>query len=179
MSDEAVADARVISRERDSRSPLLFLAGTLVVLDQATKAVIRAELDLYDSVTVIPGFFDLTRVHNAGAAFGVLNAVDFPYKALALAVVATVALVAVALYATTLPASQLLARVGLACITGGAAGNLIDRLTSGYVLDFVDVYWRGWHFWAFNVADAAITIGVSLMILDFLGLRRPRVPRAV
>jgi signal peptidase II len=62
-------------------------------------------------------------------------------------------------------------------ILGGAAGNLIDRLTLGYVVDFFDVFWRGWHFWAFNVADAAITVGVSLMILDLLGLGT-RVSRA-
>ena len=58
-------------------------------------------------------------------------------------------------------------------------GNLIDRVTAGYVLDFVDVYWRGWHFWAFNVADAAITVGVAFMILDLFGLGRPRVSRTV
>ena len=67
---------------------------------------------------------------------------------------------------------QRLTRIGLALVIGGAAGNLIDRVTLGYVLDFVDVYCGGWHFWAFNVADAAITIGVALMILDLLGAGR-------
>jgi signal peptidase II len=72
-----------------------------------------------------------------------------------------------------------LSRFGLALIIGGAAGNLIDRVMYGYVLDFVDAYYGGWHFWAFNVADAAITVGVGLMILDILGVGRPRVSRAV
>jgi signal peptidase II len=99
-----------------------------------------------------------------------LNGVDLPYKAAALAVVALVALTGVAVYAATLPASDWLARLGLTCIVGGAAGNLIDRVTLGYVVDYVDAYWRGWHFWAFNVADAAITIGAALMILDILGV---------
>ena len=63
-----------------------------------------------------------------------------------------------------------LARLGLSLILGGAIGNLIDRLRQGYVVDFVDIYWRNWHFWAFNVADAAITIGVALMILDMMGV---------
>ena len=62
-----------------------------------------------------------------------------------------------------------MARIGLALIIGGAAGNLLDRLVTGSVVDFVDVYWRNWHFWAFNVADSAITIGVALMILDMIG----------
>ena len=82
-------------------------------------------------------------------------------------------------YGATLPADQRLARLGLALIVGGAAGNLIDRIASGYVVDFVDLYWRDWHFWAFNVADAAITVGVSLMILDLLQIGRHRVSRAV
>ena len=60
------------------------------------------------------------------------------------------------------------ARLGLACILGGAVGNLIDRVRQGYVLDFVDVYWKAWHFWAFNVADAAITIGAILVFVDLL-----------
>lgn len=162
-----------------SSRALTALVASLVVLDQLAKAAVRATLDLHESVTVIPGFFDLTRVHNAGAAFGMFNSVDFEFKALALALIAAVALVGVAGYAMTLPADQRLARLGLACIVAGAGGNLIDRVSSGYVVDFVDVYWRGWHFWAFNVADAAITIGVALMILDLLGLGRHRVSRTV
>ena len=70
------------------------------------------------------------------------------------------------------------ARVGLSLILGGALGNLIDRFHAGYVLDFVDVYWRGWHFWAFNVADASITIGAVLVFVDLLLVRR-HVPHPV
>lgn len=157
----------------------LLIAAIVVVLDQATKAMVRSAFALHDSVTVIPGFFDLTRVHNFGAAFGFMNTADFPFKDLVLAAVAAVALAGLASYGATLPPDQRLARVGLALIIGGAAGNLIDRIAAGYVLDFFDFYWRGWHFWAFNVADAAITIGVSLMILDLLGIGRHRVSRTV
>ena len=64
-------------------------------------------------------------------------------------------------------------------IAGGAAGNLIDRVSAGYVVDFVDFYWGNWHFWAFNVADAAITTGVALMLFDMLDLRSRRVPGTV
>jgi signal peptidase II len=108
-----------------------------------------------------------------------MNAVDFPFKTALLALVAAGALTALAWYGASLPAAQRLARGGLALVVGGAAGNLIDRLRTGYVVDFVDVYWRGWHFWAFNVADAAITVGVSLMILDMLEIGRRRVSRTV
>jgi signal peptidase II len=155
------------------------MAGVIVGLDQAAKAAVRAAMVQHESVEVIPGFFSLTRVHNFGAAFGLMNTAEFPYKDVVLALVAGAALVGLAFYGATLPAEQRLARGGLALIVGGAAGNLIDRIRSGYVVDFVDVYWRDWHFWAFNVADAAITVGVSLMILDLLGIGRHRVSRAV
>ena len=157
----------------------LWIAGAVVALDQATKALVRSRFELHDSLEIIPGFFNLTRVHNYGAAFGLMNAADFPFKTVVLSIVATVALLALTIYASTLPVEQLLARVGLALIVGGAAGNLIDRLSAGYVVDFVDVYWRNWHFWAFNVADAAITVGVAFMILDLLDVRTRRVPRTV
>jgi len=157
----------------------LWIAGLIVVLDQAAKALVRARFQLHDSVEVIPGFFNLTRVHNYGAAFGLMNTMEFPFKTVLLSVVAALALGALAWHGATLPAEQRLARGGLALIVGGAAGNLIDRLQSGYVVDFVDLYWQGWHFWAFNVADAAITVGVSLMILDLLHIGRRRVSRTV
>ena len=83
------------------------------------------------------------------------------------------------IYAWSLDRRQVLTRAGLTLVIGGAAGNLIDRVTAGYVLDFVDVYRGDWHFWAFNVADSAITIGVVLMILELLGLGRTRVSRAI
>jgi signal peptidase II len=150
----------------------LSVAVAVVVLDQITKAMVRPALALHESIAVIPGFLDLTRVHNTGAAFGMLNAVDFPMKPLVLSLVALVALGGVAWYAATVPLPDRLARLGVAGVLGGAVGNLIDRATTGYVLDFVDAYWNGWHFWAFNVADAAITVGVIFMILDMLGLGR-------
>jgi signal peptidase II len=99
-----------------------------------------------------------------------LNAAEFPLKTLVLSVVAAIALAGVAWYAATVPLTDRLARLGIAGVLGGAIGNLIDRATNGYVLDFVDAYWGDWHFWAFNVADAAITVGVIFMILDILGL---------
>ena len=150
----------------------------VVVLDQITKAMVRPALTLHESIEVVPGLLDLTRVHNTGAAFGMLNAVDFPMKTLVFSVIAMIALGGVAWYAATVPLTDRLARIGVAGVLGGAIGNLIDRAATGYVLDFVDAYYGGWHFWAFNVADAAITVGVIFMILDMLGLGR-RAPNPV
>jgi signal peptidase II len=154
------------------RAPELWLSAVIVVVDQATKALVRARLPLYGSVNVIPGMLDVTHATNNGAAFGILNGVEFPYKAVVMVFVALIALAAVGLYAVSLPAEQRVARAGLALILGGACGNLIDRAMTGHVLDFVDVYWRDYHFWAFNVADSAITVGVALMLLDVLGVGR-------
>src|SRR5687767_14908650 len=131
----------------------IIVAVVIVVLDQITKAMVRPALALHESVAVIPGFLDLTRVHNTGAAFGMLNAVDFPMKTLVLSCVALIALGGVAWYAATVPLTDRLARLGVAGVLGGAIGNLIDRATAGYVLDFVDAYWGTWHFWAFNRSE--------------------------
>jgi len=152
---------------------------TIVALDQWVKLLVRNRLAYGESIEVIPGWLDLTRVHNTGAAFGLLDTIDFPYKSLVMPLVATAALAGLAIYAATLDPAQRLSRVGLTFVVAGAAGNLIDRFAFGYVLDFVDVYWNDWHFWAFNVADASITVGVALMILDLLGVGRQRVSGTV
>jgi signal peptidase II len=151
----------------------------VIVLDQVTKAIIRATLPLGDSRTIIPGFLDLAHVQNTGAAFGMLNDVDFPYKAVLMVAIAGLALLAIAAYGTQLGFQDRLARFGLALILGGAFGNLADRAIRGHVVDFVDVYWRDVHFWAFNVADAAITVGAILVILDTFGLGRRHVSHPV
>jgi signal peptidase II len=162
-----------------SRRFELIVTVVVVILDQITKAMIRPSLALHQSREVIPGFLDLTRVHNTGAAFGMLNTAEFPFKTLVLSIVAAIALGGVAWYAATVPLTDRLARLGIAGVLGGAIGNLLDRARSGYVLDFVDAYWGDWHFWAFNVADAAITIGVIFMILDILGVGKRRASNPV
>jgi signal peptidase II len=147
--------------------------GTMAVIifaDQITKLAVQRVLPLGESRNIIPGFLDLTHVQNTGAAFGLLNTADFPYKPLVMIGIAAIALVAIAAYATQLGFHERLARFGLALILGGAFGNLIDRAVQGYVVDFVDVYWGTAHFWAFNVADAAITVGACLVLLDMIGV---------
>jgi signal peptidase II len=146
--------------------------GGVVLLDQLTKEIVRRTLDIGGRFAVIDGFLDLTHVQNTGAAFGLLNAADFPYKPLVMIAIAAIALVAIAAYATQLGFHERLARFGLCLILGGAFGNLIDRAVAGHVVDFVDVYWGTSHFWAFNVADAAITIGAVFVLLDMIGLGR-------
>jgi signal peptidase II len=163
MPEEAVSPQIVSPRRLEVWMPI-----AIVVLDQITKALVRSLVPLSSSVEVVPGFMNFTHVRNSGAAFGFLNATDFPLKTVAIAIVALVAIVWVGIYAAGLARHQLLARLGLSLIMGGAAGNLLDRVIVGSVVDFVDVYWRTHHFWAFNVADSAISVGVGIMILDIL-----------
>jgi signal peptidase II len=155
---------------RDSRKVEILLPIAIVIVDQATKALVRSKLPIYASRTVIPGFMDFTHVPNSGIAYGLLQNLNFPFKTTVIALIAATAMISVGLYAASVARHQLVARIGLALIIGGAAGNLIDRVVTGSVVDFVDVYWRSWHFWVFNVADTAISVGVTVMILDMLGL---------
>jgi signal peptidase II len=181
LNAQAPGDARPSPPPREAMAGLdragrrrleIWLPLLIVAADQLSKAAIRATLPLHQSVTILPGFMDFTHVRNTGAAFGILNLAEFPFKTTVIALVATAALIAVGLYAASLAHHQLVARIGLALIIGGAAGNLLDRIVAGYVVDFVDVYWGPHHFWAFNVADSAISVGVGIMILDMLGVDR-------
>jgi signal peptidase II len=169
MPDDAVSADEQRQPARPRRLEI-WLPIAIVAVDQLTKAVVRSQLAMYQTIPIVPGVVNITHVRNTGAAFGILNAADFPFKTVVIAVVATAAMIAVGMYAASLAHHQLVARLGLALIIGGAAGNLIDRVVDGSVVDFVDVYWRTYHFWAFNVADSAISIGVAIMILDMLGV---------
>jgi signal peptidase II len=164
---QARGDSRAYARPVEIVTILSVLAA-----DQLTKQVVRHLLPLHDTLRIVPGFLDFTHVQNTGAAFGLLNAADFPYKPAVMIGIAAIALVAIAAYGAQLGFHERLARFGLSLILGGAFGNLIDRAVVGYVVDFVDVYWGDAHFWAFNVADAAISIGAVLVLLDMIGLGR-------
>jgi signal peptidase II len=162
----SVVSAAPARAARRRLGPELWLALALIVVDQLTKAAIRATIPLYDSVEIVPGFMNLTHVLNTGAAFGFLDRLEFAYKAVVVTVLATAALGAIVFYAMTLGSATRLSRLALTLVVAGAVGNLVDRVIAGAVVDFVDVYWGAWHFWAFNVADSCISIGAVLLILD-------------
>lgn len=159
-------------KERAPRALYLWISAAVVALDQATKALVDRLMALHESRDVLEGVLRLTYVRNRGAAFGVLSDAELPYQAWLFAGVSLLALFAIGVYAWRLPAASRLPRLALALIIGGALGNLIDRVRLGYVIDFIDVFWRTHHWPAFNAADSAITIGVSLLVLDML--RAPR-----
>ena len=164
-----------------------WLSLAVLAVDQIAKGLVVWNLKEFESVAVIPGFMDFTHVRNAGVAFGILNSPDSflaSHKWIVTTALAALALLGIGLYARHIRRDEWLARIGLSLILGGAVGNLVDRVHYRNVVDFIDVYFRGWsgseppwHFWAFNVADASITIGAVLVFLDLLFVTR-RVPHA-
>jgi len=159
-------ETRVTLRERTGWR-WLPLTAVIVVFDQITKAIIVDRFELYDTVRVLP-VLDITRMHNTGAAFSFLAGQSgwqrWLFTLLALGVGAAIVVWLGKLKAS----SQKLLACSLALILGGAVGNLIDRVRFGYVVDFVYAHWNDAHFPAFNVADASITVGAGLLLLDAL-----------
>jgi signal peptidase II len=146
------------------------IAAAVIALDQLTKHLVVQRFKLHESVRVIPGFFDLTYVRNPGAAFGFLAGATGAWRSIFFITVSAVALVViVALVRQTRDRLPLLA-FGL--IGGGAVGNLIDRVRFGEVVDFIDWFYRTYHWPTFNIADSAISIGVGLLAIDMLFPRK-------
>jgi signal peptidase II len=146
----------------------LFISLAVIVLDQWTKWLVEAHLPHHVTEPLIPGFLNLTHVRNTGVAFG-LFATDGGSWVLTL--LGLVALTAVGIYFWFAPPHDRVLLIALSLVVGGAVGNLIDRVSSGAVTDFVDIY-VGTHHWpSFNVADSAISIGIVLMAIDSF---RPR-----
>jgi signal peptidase II len=144
----------------------LLLSLAVLVLDQWTKWLVEVHLPHSVSHELVPGLLNLTHVKNTGVAFGLFASHGADGGAWVLVTMGLVALGAVFLYFRFASVRDRLLLASLALIVGGAVGNLIDRLASGAVTDFVDVYVGTYHWPAFNVADSAITVGIALMILD-------------
>ena len=157
------------------RRAFLLAAGVsaILALDQATKTLVASRLVPGESIEILPGLLHLTLVRNTGMAFGLLSGFDFPFKPLLMTVLSLAALAAVIYYALGSPRGQTMTHVGCAFILGGALGNIVDRARLGYVIDFVDVFYRDTHWPAFNVADSSICVGVGLLLLDSLRRHEP------
>ena len=153
-------------------APYFLLTIALVALDQATKHIIARTVDLYESVPVIPGFFNITRVHNKGAIFGTFSQANNKLVFALLTAASLAALALVVYYFFKTPAGDKLMKVALTLITAGALGNQFDRLIRGHVIDFLDFYVGKAHWPFFNAADSCITIGACLMLV-ILFRRKP------
>ncbi len=153
--------------------PWLGLALIVLIVDQFTKVLILGYYQ-FGASTTVTSFFNIVRAHNTGAAFSFLAAASGWQRWLFAGI--AVAAVLFILYLLRTHAGQKLFSFSLACILGGAIGNLVDRLLRGYVVDFLQFHWHeSWYFPAFNVADTAITIGAAGLILDeLLRVRRSK-----
>ena len=149
-----------------SRLPFALLVLVILVLDRWTKWLIHSQLLLNQTIQVIDGFFNITYVRNTGVAFGILDPVKSPLKSVALAALTIVAITGVLVYSWRTPITQRLLQLALSLILAGALGNLYDRINYGYVIDFIEVYFRDYRWPSFNVADSAITAGVALLALE-------------
>lgn len=148
----------------------LWLSVAVIALDQITKALASAHLVLEVPVPLLP-FFNLTLMHNSGAAFSFLSSAG-GWQRWFFVVIALAVSVALIWWLRQLQRSQLCLALALALVLGGALGNVWDRIMLGYVVDFVDLYYGSRHWPAFNVADAAITVGAVLLLLDALRSER-------
>lgn len=146
----------------------LILSLAVLVLDQLSKWLVETRLPEHETFTLIPGLLNFVHVRNTGVAFGLFPAHGDVRGTLVLAGLGVFALGFVLYYFWSTPAEDRVLLVSLSAIIGGAIGNLIDRLASGGVTDFVDFHFQGYHWHTFNVADSAITIGICLMLLGSL-----------
>jgi signal peptidase II len=155
-----------------TKGKLILVIAAAVVADQLTKV---AALTLLSQGTVIPVFpgFNLALGFNTGASFGMMGGI-MAGKPLLMAALTGALTLAFAVMAFR--AQHALERAGFALVVGGALGNIIDRLRQGAVTDFLDFYWRDWHWPTFNVADIAITLGAVLILAASLPLRRRKEP---
>lgn len=145
---------------------LLLASNFLIVLDQITKYMVTIHVPLHYSISVVEGFFSITHIRNPGVAFGLFAGHESEYKVIFFVVISIIAILAILIIFHQTPDDKRMVKVGLILIFSGAIGNLIDRILHKEVIDFLDFFYNGSHWPAFNVADSCITIGVSFMILD-------------
>jgi len=150
----------------------LVVAGFVILLDQLTKAWIDATMHLHDAYPVIEGFFNIIYIRNPGAAFGFMAGASPLFRSVFFLAVTLAAILLILHYLRQTGVRETSVVLSLALILAGAVGNLIDRVRFGEVIDFLDVYVGTYHWPAFNVADAAITTGASLLLLILLGKKR-------
>ena len=152
-----------------SKGAFVALVATgVVVLDQATKILVRRDLPLHDAIPVIPGFFSLIHASNPGGAFSLFAGAHENIRLPFFVIAAAVAIGVLLYFVRQIPNQQRWLLFAVAGVLGGAIGNLIDRVVFGEVTDFLLVHYRGWSWPAFNVADSFITVGVTILVAHSL-----------
>ncbi len=146
------------------------IIGVIIVLDQYTKYLVNTHIRPYDLIPVVPGFFNLTNVRNRGAAFSILSNLPDAWRVGFFITVTVIAVIVILVFIRNTRDRLLL--IAFSLITGGAIGNVIDRIRMGEVIDFIQWYVKSWYWPSFNVADSAISVGVALLAIDMLFLHQ-------
>jgi len=145
--------------------PLIIIFLIIVLIDQITKFYIASNFELYQSVEIIRGFFNITYIRNSGVAFGMFSNLKGSFIQIVFIAIYIIAIISILiLYRETHGYSH----IALSLIFSGAIGNLIDRIFRGEVVDFMDFHWQNYHWPAFNVADSCITVGVGLLMISII-----------
>jgi signal peptidase II len=152
---------------------LATVASGVVAADQITKIIVLKTLPLFHSVTIIPGFFSLTHIHNPGGAFGFLSNNSSNFQRLMFLLFSSAAIGLIFYFYKKTPVTNRVLSTGLALVFGGAIGNMIDRIRMGKVVDFLDVYMGNFHWPAFNIADSAVSIGMIIFLFHLLFEKQP------
>ena len=151
----------------------MIISGIIILLDQATKLIVLETMPLYQTISIIPGFFNLTHIHNPGGAFGFLSTRTSDIQHLLFLFVSSLAVGLIFYFYRKTPKEQPWLSTAFALVFGGAIGNLIDRVRLGKVVDFLDFYIGDLHWPAFNVADSAVSIGMIIFLYHILFKRFP------
>jgi signal peptidase II len=154
---------------------LALIGGSVVILDQVTKVYIDTAFQLHESLPIIPDLFSITYVRNPGAAFGLFAQRGEQFRSILFSGIAVVALLLLGTMIYQTPKEERGHLLSLSLLLGGAMGNIIDRIRLGEVIDFLDFYIGSYHWPAFNVADSAITVGVTLLMLQMV-MEKKKVP---
>jgi signal peptidase II len=143
------------------------LSALILLLDHATKWIVRSRLDPRYPIEIIPNYLRFSHVQNTGVAFGFFADFQAAWKPYALSAMAVLAVVVILIYSARMPSNRTLLQLALAVTAGGILGNFTDRIIHGFVTDFIEFHVReAFHWPTFNIADSAITIGIALLLLD-------------
>ncbi len=145
-----------------------FIALFVFALDRWTKYLVETRMSTFDSHTVIPGFFNIVRSNNPGVAFGIFSESTSSYRVVLLLAFSVIALGLLGWMLWRNRTTDVYSNTAIALIFGGAVGNVFDRVRAGSVTDFLDFYNGSYHWYTFNVADTAITVGAGLLLLGML-----------
>ena len=151
-----------------ARATHFVLALFIVLLDRWTKHLVAARIAMYTHIQVIPGFFRITHTENTGAAFSLFADSPSHWKTVMLISFSVIAMIVVSILLWNQSRPFTMTGIALSLILGGAFGNLWDRVAAGRVVDFLDVYYRTYHWPVFNLADSAIVVGASLLVLEII-----------